>query len=162
MSDIVTLYTQLLNDPTAQALQSLATAITFIISILAFWRTFSLQNTQKATLMTEQRRFLEMQWNEMNRLVISNSDATNQAAQMFGSDDGKAVKRDFLHLSYLNILSAASHAYRENALDYPTYDRHMESFFGSYRGDREYLVQLLQSANYHKEFQKDCIRRLRI
>jgi hypothetical protein len=162
MNDTLSLVIQVLNDPIVRAFQAGVTALTLLISIFAFKRTSQVLKAQQASLRAEQRRVLEMQWSEMNKLILTNSDAATEAAKLFGSDSDVSVRREMLHRSYLNILSTASSAYRSMALDQSTYQRHMNYFFSNYKGDSEYLLHLIKTADYHSEFQADCRARLAV
>lgn len=160
VSDVSSLAVQLLSDPIVRAITMILAIISFVVSMLAFKRTSAVMSSHYANLRAEQERFLEMQWSNVNSLVISNSDCASLVAEMFGVNDSVGVKKELVHRSFVKVLAAAFSAQRNQALDAAAYESHMQYFFSNYKGDGAYLMRVIETAHYHPDFEADCRARL--
>ena len=153
---------QLLSDPLVRALTTLLAVASFGISIWAFRRTSAVLQSHLDNLRSEQARFVEAQWSNIDRLAISNSDCARLMADMFGIEGETEAKREALHYMFLNNLATSFIAWKNNVLDFDAYDGHMTYFFSSYKGDHAYLMRLIEVAHFHSEFVRECRRRLEV
>lgn len=151
-------FVQLLNDPSVRAFTSVLSVISFFVSIWAVRQMSTTMASHKASVRSEQARFLEMQWSTIDQLTVSNPDCARLAVEMFGIENETEAKREALHYMYLNVLGAAFMGWKNKAIDEDVYDGHMKFFFNNYKGPQDFLVRLIRNGGFLPGFEAECVR----
>jgi hypothetical protein len=151
-------FVQLLNDPSVRVFTTALSVISFFVSIWAVRATTTTMASHKASLRSEQARFLEVQWSTIDHLTVSNPDCAKLAVDMFGIENEVEAKREALHYMYLNVLGAAFMGRKNRAIDEDVYDGHMKFFFSNYKGPQDYLVRLIRNGGFLPGFEAECVR----
>lgn len=156
VSELIDQLVQLLNHPLLRAASIVIAAASLIVSLWVAKRTASAINTHTTLVQAEHARFLEQQWQNIDRLTVTNDDCAKLLAEMFGSSP-EAEKKDAAHLLFISGLAAAHSQLLRRAIDDDFYRSHMTSFFSNYKGDKEYLRDLIKR-NYGiaEDFVGEC------
>jgi hypothetical protein len=73
-----------LNTPGLRAVTLVFSAISLLVSYMAFRRTSHALQVQKSNVMADHARHLETQWQTLYRLTITNPEFARQVASMYG------------------------------------------------------------------------------
>jgi hypothetical protein len=106
-----------------------------LVSVWALRKTNLAVRTFRSNVLAEHARFLESQWVSIYQLTLTNDKFAMYAAEMFDLGSAETAQRDASLLMYINVLAMTFSSWQNKVIDDGAYKAHMESFFGTYRGD---------------------------
>lgn len=114
----------------------------------------------KASFKAEHERFLESQWQDTYKLVLTNHDVATRVAKLFGRPV-EGTKDEAAVLMFINILASSYNASRSRVISQDVHASHMRSLFDHLRGDPNALLERLKALGYDTDFLDECRRYIR-
>jgi hypothetical protein len=159
MIEIITKVVELLNDPLVRAATVLLSFVSLGISMWAFRRTSQALLVHERNIKAEHARYLDEQWQAIDRLTVSDPACALLVAEMFGLEDSNAAKKEAVHLMFLNTLAASFSGLKNNVVSGEVCASHFCSFFSNYAGSYDYLQVVIED-NYkgYDDFKDECLK----
>ena len=75
---------------------------------------------------------------------------------MFNLESAEKAQKEASLLMYVNVLAMTFSSWQNKVIGNATFKSHMESFFGTYRGDKRRLTELIDLVGYDDKFRATC------
>jgi hypothetical protein len=75
---------------------------------------------------------------------------------MFDLGSPEKAQKEASLLMYVNVLAMTFSSWQNKVIDEAAYRSHMESFFGTYKGDKGRLTELIGLVGYDTKFRAAC------
>jgi hypothetical protein len=157
INDVVGAVNDLLSMPAVRILTVGVSLASFLVSLWALKRTNLAVRTFRSDVLAEHARFLESQWVGMYQLTLTNEKFAGYVAEMFNLGSSETAQKEASLLVYINVLAMTYSSWKNKVIDDKMYTSHMESFFGTYNGDKRRLAELIGLVGYDDEFRAACM-----
>jgi hypothetical protein len=156
INDTLEAVSNFLSMPVVRTVTVFVSLSSFLVSIWALRKTNLAVRTFRRDVLAEHARFLESQWVGIYQLTLTNDKFAGYVAEMFNLGSAEAAQKEASLLMYINVLAMTFSSWRNKVIDTKTYASHMESFFGTYRGDKGRLTELIALVGYDDQFRAAC------
>jgi hypothetical protein len=156
ISDVLDALSNLLSMPAVKVFAFGVSLASFLVSLWALRKTNLAVRTFRSDVLAEHARFLEGQWVGIYQLTLTNDKFAEYVADMFNLGSAEKAQKEASLLMYINVLAMTFSSWQNKVIDRATYRSHMESFFGTYRGDKKRLAELIGLVGYDTKFRAAC------
>jgi hypothetical protein len=156
-SDALVALNNLLSMPAVRILAFVISLGSLLVSLWALRKTNIAVRTFRSNVLAEHARFLESQWVSIYQLTLTNDKFAKNVAEMFDLGAADSAQKDASLLMYMNILAMTFSSWQNKVIGEEAYKSHMESFFGTYKGDKGRLTELIGLVGYDDKFRAACM-----
>jgi hypothetical protein len=156
ISDALDVLSNLLSMPVVRSIAFAISLTSFLMSLWALRKTNLAVRTFRSNVLAEHARFLESQWVGIYQLTLTNDKFAGYVADMFNLGSADKAQKEASLLMYINVLAMTFSSWQNKVIDKATYMSHMESFFGTYKGDKKRLAELIGLVGYDAKFRSAC------
>jgi hypothetical protein len=156
INDAVEALNNLLSMPAVRICALAVSLASLLVSLWALRKTNLAVRTFRSNVLAEHARFIESQWVSIYQLTLVNDKFAAYVAEMFDLGSVETAQREASLLMYINVLAMTISSWQNKVIDNATYKSHMESFFGTYRGDKQRLTELIGLVGYDDKFRAAC------
>jgi hypothetical protein len=156
IGDALDALSNLLSMPLVRSFAFAISLSSFLMSLWALRKTNLAVRTFRSNVLAEHARFLESQWVGIYQLTLTNDKFAGYVADMFNLGSAEKAQKEASLLMYINVLAMTFSSWQNKVIDKATYMSHMESFFGTYKGDKDRLTELIGLVGYDTKFRAVC------
>jgi len=157
ITDAFEALSNLLSMPIVRIFAFVCSGASFLVSLWALRKTNLAVRTFRRNVRAEHARFIENQWVNIFQLTLTNEKFAGYVAEMFNLGSTEKAQKEASLLMYINVLAMTFTSWQNKVIDKGTYMTRMESFFGTYRGDKKRLAELIELVGYDHKFRAMCM-----
>ena len=157
IGDALEALNNLLSMPVVRILGFSVSLASLLVSLWALRKTNLAVRTFRSNVLAEHARFLESQWVSICQLTLTHDKFATYVAEMFNLGSAESAQKDASLLMYINVLAMTFSSWQNKLINDEAYKSHMKAFFGTYRGDKGRLTELIGLVGYDDKFRAACM-----
>jgi hypothetical protein len=134
----------------------LLSSVSVAISIWAFRRTKAVLDAHEKSILSDQIRFSNSEWQKVGRFVLSDEKYLKMAAETFGFPSIDEARRTYFYFLYLNPAFCSFQAFRLGLMDRDVFGSGLRSVMHNFRGDAAELLDAVKLLGYSDDFVTLC------
>jgi hypothetical protein len=134
----------------------LLSLISVAISVWAFRRTKAVLDAHEKSILSDQIRFGNSEWQKVGRFVLGDETYLKLAAETFGFASVDDARRTYFYFLYLNPAFCSYQAFKLGIMDRNLFGGGLRSVLHNFRGDAAELLATIKLLGYPDDFAALC------
>jgi hypothetical protein len=126
------------------------------ISIWAFRRTKAVLDAHEKSILSDQIRFSNSEWQKVGRFVLGDEKYLGLAAETFGFASVDDARRTYFYFLYLNPAFCSFQAFKLGIMDRNVFGGGLRSVIHNFKGDGAELLNAIKLLGYPDDFAALC------
>jgi hypothetical protein len=141
-----------INLPGFKVATFLVSLVSVAISVWAFRRTKAVLDAHEKSILSDQIRFSNSEWQKVGRFVLSDEKYLALAAETFGFRSVDDARRTYFYFLYLNPAFCSYQAFKLGLMDRDVFGGGLKSVMHNFRGDSVELLGTIKLLGYPDDF----------
>jgi hypothetical protein len=156
LNDFVDWVLATVNLPGFKLVTFLLSVTSVTISLWAFRRTKAVLDAHQKSILSDQIRFINREWQKVGRFVLGDEKYLALAAEIFGHSSVDDARRLFFYFQFLNPMFCSFQAFKLGLMDRDAFAGDVKSVLANFKGDDAVLTNAIKMVGYPEDFIAEC------